>query len=258
MINVASIQMKVEYSGKEANVSKAARLIDEAEGADLILLSEIWNIGYFAFDSYKHESETLEGPTVSLLREKAAQKSCFIFGGSIVESTEDGLFNTSVLINRKGSIIAQYRKIHLYGHQSEEARLLKRGTEIRVVKSEIGTFGLSTCYDLRFPELYRKMAVMGAEVFLVASAWPFPRLEAWLMLNRVRALENQVFLISSNCTGFSKGKELVGHSMVVDPWGTPIATGGDQECIVQAKIDITKLYEAREVFPGFRDRVLIE
>jgi len=73
-------------------------------------------------------------------------------------------------------------------------------------------------YNLRFPELYRKMALMGAEVFLVASAWPFPRLEAWLMLNRVRALENQVFLISSNCTGFSKGKELVGHSMVVDPW----------------------------------------
>ncbi len=258
MIHIASIQMKVEDAGKETKISKAARLIDEGEGADLILLPEICNVGYFAFSSYRDQSESLEGPTISMLREKAAQKSCFIFGGSIVESTEDGLYNTSVLINRKGSIIAQYRKIHLYGHQSEEAKLLKRGTEVQVVKSEIATFGLSTCYDLRFPELYRKMALMGAEVFLVASAWPFPRLEAWLMLNRVRALENQVFLISSNCRGFSKGKELVGHSMVVDPWGTPIATGGDEECIVHAKIDIRKLYEAREVFPGFRDRVLTD
>ncbi len=255
MINVASIQMKLG-DRKEENVKKATRLIDETEGADLILLPEIWNVGYFSFGSYRQESESLEGPTISVLRDKAAQKGCFIFGGSIVESTESGLYNTSVLIDAKGSVIAQYRKIHLYGHQSEEAKLLKRGTEICVVKSEIGTFGLSTCYDLRFPELYRKMLNMGAEVFLVASAWPFPRLEAWLMLNRVRALENQVFLISSNCTGFNKGKQLVGHSMVIDPWGTPLASGGDEECIVEATIDIQKVYEARESFPAFTDRVL--
>ncbi|MFQ5851391.1 MAG: carbon-nitrogen family hydrolase [Candidatus Binatia bacterium] len=258
MINVASIQMKVDDNGKEANVMKANRLIDESEAADLILLPEMWSVGYFAFSSYKQESESLEGPTISMLRDKARQKGCFIFGGSIVESTENGLYNTSVLIDRSGSIIARYRKIHLYGHQSEETKLLKRGTEICVVKCEIGTFGLSTCYDLRFPELYRKMAVMGAEIFLVASAWPFPRLEAWLMLNRVRALENQVFLIASNCTGTNRNKGLVGHSMIVDPWGTPIATGGDEECIVRAEIDIKKVYEAREFLSAFTDRVLID
>ncbi|MFQ5902335.1 MAG: carbon-nitrogen family hydrolase [Candidatus Binatia bacterium] len=258
MIRVASIQINISDEGKKVNLGRVGESIDQIEEADLILLPEMWNVGYFAFDSYKEESESLEGPSVSLLREKAQQKRCFIFGGSIVESIAGGLYNTSVLIDPRGKMIGCYRKIHLYGHQSEEAKLLKRGTEISVVRCEIGSFGLSTCYDLRFPELYRKMAVMGAEVFLVASAWPFPRLEAWLMLNRVRALENQVFLISSNCTGTNRGKGMVGHSMIVDPWGIPIATGGDEECIVQAKIDIQKLYEAREVFPGFRDRVLTE
>lgn len=258
MISVASIQMMISDEGKEVNIKKASGLIDKAEGADLILLPEIWNIGYFAFGSYQDDSETLEGPTISFLKEKATQKRCYIFGGSIVERTEDGLYNTSVLISPKGNVIGQYRKIHLYGHQSEEAKLLKRGTDLCVVKSEIGTFGLSTCYDLRFPELYRKMAVMGAEVILVASAWPFPRLEAWLMLNRVRALENQVFLISSNCTGINRGKQMVGHSMVVDPWGTPLAGGGDEECIVKTKIDIQNVFKARENFPAFSDRVLID
>lgn len=258
MIRVASIQMVVSDEGKGANLKRASALIDSIEGADLILLPEIWNIGYFAFGSYEDESEELEGPTVSLLKEKAVKKKAFIFGGSFVKRSSGKLSNTSVLINPKGEVIAQYSKIHLFGYQSEEERLLKRGTEISVVKSEIGTFGLSTCYDLRFPELYRKMAVMGAEIFLIASAWPFPRLEAWLMLNRVRALENQMFLISCNCTGISRGKQFLGHSMVVDPWGTPMASGGDEECIVQARIDTRKVYAARKVFPAFRDRVLID
>lgn len=257
MINVASIQMNISDDGKEVNLERASDLIDSIEGVDLILLPELWNIGYFSFGLYRNESESLDGPTISLLREKALQKSCFIFGGSLVESTESGLYNTSALIDPKGNVIGQYRKIHLYGHESEEARLLTRGKDISVVKSEIGTFGLSTCYDLRFPELYRKMAVMGADVFLVASAWPLPRIEAWLMLNRVRALENQVFLISSNCAGASRGRQFIGHSMIVDPWGTPMASSGFDECIIQARIDLQKINEARNVFSAFTDRVLI-
>ena len=86
----------------------------------------------------------------------------------------------------------------------------------------------------------------------------FPRLEPWLMLNRVRALENQVFLASSNCAGMNLGKQYVGRSMIVDPWGNPMAMGADEECIVEAKVDLKKLYDAREVFSAFKDKVLIE
>jgi predicted amidohydrolase len=191
-----------------------------------------------------------------MLREKAAKRKCHIFGGSFVHQVHGNLCNTSVLIDPEGSVLAQYSKIHLFGFNSEEATLLTRGSEICVIKTAIGTFGLSTCYDLRFPELYRNMADLGAEMFLVASAWPFPRVESWLLLNRVRALENQVFLASSNCAGVNLGKQYVGRSMIVDPWGNPVAMGGDEECIVEAKVDLGKLYQAREIFPAFHDRVL--
>lgn len=258
VMHVASIQMVIDDRGKSANIKRASQLIDTIDHADLLLLPEIWNIGYFGFTSYKSEAEGLEGPTVSMLREKAAQRRCHIFGGSFVRRADNELYNTSVLIDPQGAIMAQYSKIHLFGFKSEEATLLTRGSEICVVKTAIGTFGLSTCYDLRFPELYRKMAVMGAEMFLVASAWPFPRVEAWLLLNRVRALENQTFLASSNCAGVNFGKQYVGRSMIVDPWGNSIAMGGDEECIVEANVDLKKLHEAREIFPAFRDRVLVE
>lgn len=257
-MELASIQMEIGDRDKKANLDRAGEFIDATGHADLILLPELWNIGYFSFDAYEAGSETIEGPTMAFLRQKAVEKGCFLFGGSFVESKEGRLYNTSALIDRKGQIVAIYRKIHLYGHQSEEAKLLGRGSEICVMKTELGVFGLSTCYDLRFPELYRKMATMGAEIFLVASAWPFPRLEAWLMLNRVRALENLVFVVSSNCVGTNRGKQFVGHSMVVDPWGTPLATGGDHECIVRASIDPRKVHETRATFPAFSDKVLVE
>jgi predicted amidohydrolase len=247
--------MSISDEGKNSHLERASSLIDSIDHADLILLPEIWNIGYFAFDSYQKESEDLEGGTVALLQEKAVKKTAFIFGGSFIKRSAGKLYNTCILISPKGEILAQYSKIHLFGFNSEETILLTRGTELSVVKTEIGTFGLSVCYDLRFPEMYRKMADLGAEMFLVASAWPLPRIEAWLMLNRVRALENQVFLVSSNCSGSSKGKQFIGHSMVIDPWGTPLASSGFEECVVEAKVDLQKVNEIRKLFPAFTDRV---
>ena len=102
------------------------------------------------------------------------------------------------------------------------------------------------------------MAVAGAEVFLVASAWPYPRLEAWLLLNRVRALENQCYLVSSNCTGANRGKAFVGHSTVSDPWGTALAAAGDGECVVRGEMDLGQIPKIRTVFSAFNDRVLID
>ena len=126
-IRVASIQMGMDDGGKASNIQRAATLIDGVDGADLILLPEIWNVGYFAFDDYGAQSETLSGPTVSMLREKAAAKDCYLFGGSIVEEDGGAYYNTSVLIDRQGDIAGTYRKIHLFGYQSEEARPLDAG-----------------------------------------------------------------------------------------------------------------------------------
>jgi predicted amidohydrolase len=118
----------------------------------------------------------------------------------------------------------------------------------------LGKIGLATCYDLRFPELFRRMVARGVEIFLVCSAWPYPRLEHWLMLNRVRALENQCFLISANSVGLNHGIQFVGHSMITDPWGTILASAGDQDVIIRAEIDLNDLASARQQFPALADR----
>jgi len=104
--------------------------------------------------------------------------------------------------------------------------------------------------------LFWRMVDQGAEFFLVCSAWPYPRLEHWMMLNRVRALENEAFLISSNCVGVTRGKQFCGHSQIVDPWGTTIAAGGDEETVVRAEIDPGMVGRVRDIFPSLRDRVL--
>ncbi|MGD9281005.1 MAG: nitrilase-related carbon-nitrogen hydrolase, partial [Desulfobacterales bacterium] len=125
---------------------------------------------------------------------------------------------------------------------------------IVVVDTPLGKIGMATCYDLRFPELFRRMVEQGAEIFLVCSAWPYPRLEHWLMLTRVRALENQCFLVSSNSVGLNQGIQFVGHSMITDPWGTILAGAGDTECIIKSDIDLDELKAARNQFPALSDR----
>jgi predicted amidohydrolase len=175
--------------------------------------------------------------------------------GSLVEKEGDRLYNTSVLIGPDGEITACYRKIHLFGYQSDETRLLTPGSDVTVAELPWGICGLSTCYDLRFPELFRRMTDRGVTVFLVTSAWPMARLAAWRLFNRARAHENLAFLISCNCAGINAGRQYAGHSMIVDPWGLVAAEGGDGEDIVTSEIDPGLAAEARAEFPALADRV---
>lgn len=255
-MRIASIQFEAGDRPKAENLARAEALIERVERADLILLPEIWNIGYFSFDRYAAESESLEGETVARLRALARRQRCYLFAGSFVEKNHRGYQNTSALLDPDGEIVSAYRKIHLFGYTSEEAKLLTPGEEVVTATTAFGRVGISTCYDLRFPELYRKQAVAGAELFLVASGWPYPRLEAWQILNRARAIENQVFLASSNCVGVNRGRQFAGHSMIVDPWGIIIASGGDEEGIVEAEIDLGAVARARQILPAFADRRL--
>jgi predicted amidohydrolase len=171
-----------------------------------------------------------------------------------VEKQNGQYYNSSYLISPQGDILANYRKIHLFGYNSRETQILAPGDAAVVVDTPLGKIGLATCYDLRFPELFRKMVAQGAEIFLICSAWPYPRLEPWLMLNRVRALENQCFLVSSNSVGLNQGIQFVGHSMISDPWGTIMAGAGDNEIIIKSEIDLDILKAARDQFPALSDR----
>lgn len=257
MIKVASLQLRItDDQTKEERIAYVRAQMDKVSGADLILLPEIWNIGYFSFEQYESQSEALSGPTVSAVAEKAKELNAYVFAGSFVEKNDGKLYNTSVLLDNKGKITGTYRKMHLFGYGSAETKLLTPGSEVVTLKTELGVLGLSTCYDLRFPELYRRMMEQGAEVFLVTSGWPFPRVANWVALNQVRALENVCYLISCNCAGVNRGKQFLGHSMVVDPWGVTIAGSAEEERIIIAAIDPALVHQIRAEFPPLRDRVL--
>ncbi len=173
----------------------------------------------------------------------------------MVENDGEQLFNTSIFLNPKGVVAAHYRKMHLFGYQSEESSILTPGQDVVVADTPWGATGFSTCYDLRFPELFRRMVDQGVKFFLVASAWPQVRLEAWKLFNRSRAHENLAFLISCNCAGANQGKKYAGHSMIVDPLGRVVVEGSDEEELVSARIDPKLVDAIRRDFPALEDRV---
>ena len=256
MMKIASIQMKVEDEKKSERLARAEALLDRAKGSDLVILPEIWNTGYFSFDLYSQEAEPLNGETIQRMSAKAREHGYYLHAGSFVENKDGRLYNTSLLLDREGKRVGIYRKIHLYGYGSRESQILSRGSEVVVENTPLGKIGLATCYDLRFPELFRAMLDKGVELFLVTSGWPYPRLEHWIMLNRVRAIENSAFLISSNCVGINRGARFCGHSMIVDPWGVILSSGGDEECILRSEIDLAKVTAVRGEFPAVNDRIL--
>jgi predicted amidohydrolase len=255
-MRVTSIQLARNDKKKKEAIAEVMTLLETVPASDLLILPEIWATGFFSFHRYESESETLEGPTVDLFRKKAVELGCHILLGSLVERDGGRLYNTSILVDPRGDVLATYRKIHLFGYRSRERELLTPGKEIVVVNTPWGKAGLATCYDLRFPELFRKMVERGAKFFLIASAWPQVRLDAWVLFNRARAHENLAYLISCNCAGIDAGSRYAGHSMIVDPLGKVISEGGDQEEWVSAEIDPDLVDSVRRDFSALHDRVI--
>jgi predicted amidohydrolase len=254
-MQLALVQFEPEEE-KDANIDKATTYVEEAarKGADLVLLPEIWNVGYFAFDEYADGAEPLDGPTAAQMADLAAEHDTYLHAGSIVERDGDDLYNTSLLFGPDGTVIDTYRKMHLFGYESEESQLLTPGERIVTADTGFGTVGMTTCYDLRFPELYRALRDAGADLFLITSAWPQARLDHWRLLNRTRAVENQVFLAAANLVGQNGGVELGGNSTVVDPWGVPRANAGHDEGVTIADVDLGAVERVRSEFPSLADR----
>jgi predicted amidohydrolase len=255
-MRVSSVQLAIRERPKMETLRHVLALLEQTRGSDLVLLPELWPSGFFAFDRYASESESVEGPTVQVLRQTAKELGAHVLIGSFVEREGPNLFNTALLVGPNGQVLARYRKMHLFGYQSEESRLLRRGEQVVVAPTPWGGAGLSICYDLRFPELYRRMVDRGAEFFLVASAWPPARIESWVLFNRARANENLAYLFSCNCAGAQGDQRYGGHSLFVDPRGKVIAEAGDEETILTADIDPDLVAAVRREFPALEDRVI--
>lgn len=265
-MKIALAQLDIAHADVSTNVDRATNAIATAanDGADLVALPEIFNVGYFAFDSYHRRAEALDGPTLTQIADAAATHGVGVLAGSIVEDlaatenaaipADEGLANTSVLFDRNGTRLAIYRKHHLFGYQSAESNLLVPGETLGVADFEGFTVGMTTCYDMRFPELYRALAEAGATLVLVPSAWPYPRVEHWQILSRARAIENQCYVATINGSGSFDGASLLGRSTIHDPWGTVLASSDDEPAIVTAEIDPERVEQVREAFPAWRDR----
>ena len=211
-------------------------------------------IGFMSFDLYHQEAEPETGPTMQAMQNMARELAAFVHTGSFVLQEKGAYFNASYFLSPQGEILGSYRKIHLFAFQSREKQLLTPGHDLCVIPTPLGTFGLATCFDLRFPELFRNMVDQGAQMFLITSAWPYPRLEPWIIFNRARAIENQCALFSANAVGPNQGAILLGHSMHVDPWGTIMASAGDDQAVVQTDFDLECIHDARQRFPGLAGR----
>ncbi|MER5183307.1 carbon-nitrogen family hydrolase [Streptomyces sp. NPDC002896] len=235
---------------------RVGRMVTTARGADLVVLPELWAAGYFAFDAYTERAETLDGPTVAVGREWARELGTHVHLGSIVERDPHGrLYNTAVLIAPDGAIVHTYRKVHVFGYASREAELLTAGAALEVADTKLGPLGATTCYDLRFPELWRALADRGAKSVIVPAAWPAARREHWQLFTTCRAVEQQVLLIACNAVGIQDGGvELGGHSRVVDPWGDVLGEAGAEEGVTFCDTDMTVVDTVRAEFPVLADR----
>jgi predicted amidohydrolase len=255
-MRVTCVQLKMKDQSREKTINDLFQKLEEVPESDLIMLPELWSTGFFRFSQYHAEGEEIGGSLASRLRQVAVERGCYFHMGSFVEQDSVGFYNTSLLFSPEGKTIASYRKMHLFGYQSEEQQLLTPGKTVVTAKTDFGTVGLSTCYDLRFPELFRKMVDAGASVFLVTSAWPKARLEAWKIFCRARALENLSFLIACNCCGQNEGNQYAGHSMIISPQGEVLAAAGEEELILSLEIDTEESNIFRSSFPALNDRVL--
>ena len=252
------IQLSVDESeSADERRQRAASLVCERAADDLVVLPELWAAGAWSYDRWGRDAEAVDGPTAEIMSSAARQAGVWLHAGSIVERDSDGtLYNTALLFDRAGDLRGTYRKIHRYGFDTGEATLMGGGTDIVTVPTVFGVIGLATCYDLRFPELFRGLLDAGAELIVVPAAWPAARLSPWQLLTRTRALEEQVFLLACCATGTHGGMQQLGHSMVIDPWGTVLSEARAAEATVTAELDMSQVTRIRTDLPVLRDRVL--
>jgi predicted amidohydrolase len=256
--------VQLNSNGEKArNLEAAERFVRAAaaDGADVVALPEKWNL-LAAGEELVAGAEALDGPSLTVARGWARQLGIHLLAGSIAEQGPDGrAFNTSVLIGPDGEDLAFYRKIHMFdvdvgGVSYRESEHEEPGEGI--VTAEVGraVLGLSVCYDLRFPELFRILALRGAQVLAVPSAFTLATgRDHWEVLLRARAIENQAFVLAPNQVGEAPPHfSSYGRSTIVDPWGVVLATAPDEECFVAADLDLAAQERVRESLPSLANR----
>ena len=250
-ITAAAIQFNVKQGDVDANLAYVREALPRAagQGANLVVLPEMWSSGF----SYKNLNELAlrtEGIAAELLQLSARHKLVIV--GSLPEPNGDKVFNT-VYVADNGSLAGVYRKIHLFSLLGED-RAFSGGDQWLLAETSIGRIGVIICYDLRFPELSRRLALEGAQVICVPAQWPKPRHEHWRTLLRARAMENQLFIVACNACGIIGKLDFFGMSMIIDPKGELLTEAGEGQGEIFASLDMRVMTDWREQIPCFNDR----
>ncbi len=257
-------QMMVE-NDKEANIRKAREMIREAsrKGANLVVLPEMFNCPYESSCFPVYAEPIPEGQTCLALSKTAREEKIYLIGGSIPESDLDGnIFNSCPVFGPDGEFLGCHRKVHLFdvdlesGLSFRESDTLKAGSELTIIATPLATLGVLICYDIRFPEMARLLALSGVQVLLVPAAFNTTTGPAhWETLLRTRAVDNQFFVVgAAPARNPEASYQAWGRSMIIDPWGTVLASTGDSETVLCSDIDLGRLEQVRRALPLLRHR----
>ena len=264
-INILSLQITPQKADKQANIEKIKNLIekDGKNNYDLIVLPEFFDTGIDLTNKevYDYAEEEKNSPILKELSKLAIKYNTYIHCGSICFKENKKCYNRAYLLNREGTIIAQYDKIHLFNYfGGNEGTYTTAGDKLCVVETDFGKIGLATCFDLRFPEMFTKLTKMGAEIFVLPAAWltlnKSPKEEKeliinnWKLISKARAYDNVSYVITTNEVGKTHPiLEAIGNSMIIDFNGSVLSNAQNNECAISAQLDMQKLRAARKNFP---------
>ena len=262
MFRIGLCQMKGSFD-KEESRNLAEKYIRTAagNGAQIISLPEMWNCPY-SNDYFREYAEPVHGPTVEFLSGLAKELGIWLIGGSIPELADGKVYNTSFSFDRRGSLVGRHRKVHLFdidvegGIRFMESETLTAGQDMTVFDTEFCRIGVAICYDVRFPEWFRKMALAGAELIVLPAAFNLTTGPAhWELTMRARALDNQVYFAANSPARDDAGPyQAYGGSCIVNPWGELMAQADEKECIVYGDIDLEYLTSIRKQLPLLKHR----
>lgn len=243
---------------KEANIKRAEKMIREAadKGSQMVVLPEMFNCPY-ENKSFPLFAEEYPGKTTAMLSKVARELGIYLVGGSIPEREDGSIYNTSYIFDKNGDLVGKHRKMHLFdidvegGIRFKESDTLGSGKKVTVVDTELCPIGVAICYDMRFPELMRLMALEGAEVIIVPAAFNMTTGPAhWDLTVRTRALDNQVYFVAASpCRNLEASYHAYGHSCIVSPWGEIISEIDEKEGIIYGEVDLDLVKKIRKELP---------
>lgn len=255
MLKISEIQMDMAFADPEVNFEKAKKLIREAAetGCDVVTLPETWNTGFFPKEDLSEKADDDCSRLTEEMSSLAKELGINIVAGSVANKREGKVFNTCRIFDRTGAVIGEYDKTHLFTPMGEH-EYFEKGSRLCRYKLDGVSCGVIICYDIRFSELVRTLALDGLDILFVVSQWPDIRMPHLETLARARAIENQMFVAVTNSCGKAPGTVYGGGSVIFDPWGECLAHAGTDEEIISAECDLSILDGIRSSINVFRDR----